>query len=110
MNPESSEENAGGMAERTRSRTQHLSDEEERTERLRTLSMSEVLPMVDREASRGVGQEASGGVGPGAMLAHREPLNAIPTTLEMIQTTQPRVLSLESTPLQPDIRAIINDV
>ena len=72
MNPDSGEENAGGMADRTRSRTQHLSDEEERTEKLRVHVME---------------QEFSGEVGPGAMVAPREPLDVIPTTLEMIQST-----------------------
>ena len=97
MSSTTGEENAGGVAERTRSRTQNgpdsVSDEEERTERLRVLIMSE--------------QENSVGVGPGAMLAHREPLNSIPTTLEMIPT-QHRVKSLETTPLEtpPEIRAM----
>ena len=103
MSSTTGEENAGGVAERTLSRTQidpdSWSDEEERTERLRILLMSEVLPMSE--------QENSVGVGPGAMLAHREPLNAIPTTLEMIPT-QHRGMSLETTPLEtsPEIRAM----
>ena len=94
MNPDSGEENGGGMADRTRSRTQHLSDEEERTEKLRVHVLME--------------QESSGGVGPGTMEAPREPLNVIPTTFEMIQSTLPRVMSLETTPLEtsPEIRAM----
>ena len=63
MNPDSGEENAG-MAVRTRSRTQHSTDEEERTERLRTLLMSEVLPMVDQAGSqRGSGSGSQRGSG-----------------------------------------------
>ena len=52
-------------------------------------------------------QENSVEVGPGAKLAHREPLNAIPTTLEKIPT-QHRGMSLETTPLEtsPEIRAM----
>ena len=75
MNPDSGEENAGGMADRTRSRTQHLTDEEERTERLR------VYVMMD--------QESSGGVGPGAEVAPREPLNAIPAVLSGNDSNNP---------------------
>ena len=99
MSSTTGEENAGKVAERTRSRTQNdhdnVSDEEERTERLRALIMSD--------------QENSVEVGTGAKLAHREPLNgAIPTVFEMIQTTLPRVMSLETTPLEtsPEIRAM----
>ena len=89
MNSDSGEENVGGMAVRTRSRTQHLSDEEERTEKLRVHVME---------------QEFSGGVvGPGAMVAPREPLDAIPTTLETNQSTLSSAMSLE---LTPEIRAM----
>ena len=78
MNLDSGEENAGGMADRTRSCTQHLTDEEERTERLR------VYVMMEQEST------GSGGVGPGAMVAPREPLNVIPTILRTLPTP-PRV-------------------
>ena len=110
MNPDPGEENAGGMADRTRSRTQYLTDEEERTEKLRRTQY-----LTDEEERTEklrvyvlMEQESSGGVGPGAEVAPREPLNTIPAVLEMIQTTQPRVMSLETTPLEtpPEIRAM----
>ena len=88
MNPDSGED-VGGMAVRTRSRTQHLSDEEERTEKLRVHVME---------------QDFSGEVvGPGAMVAPREPLDAISTTLETNQSTLSGAMPLE---LSPEIKAM----
>ena len=88
MNPDSGED-VGGMAVRTRSRTQHLSDEEERTEKLR-------VHVKEQDFSGKV-------VGPGAMVAPREPLDDISTTLETNQSTLSGAMPLE---LSPEIKAM----
>ena len=53
-------------------------------------------------------QESCGGVGPGAMVAPREPLNVISTILSTLPTP-PRVTPVVTTPVEttsPEIRAM----